>query len=192
MINRAGVDAIPVVTSSDPPPIPAPPAGYPKRRQRGVVVIPQSDLERLVRLEPGQRIAGMRDEPTRMAVLFLVEGDGMPEVDEMCDAPTVDGNRWASPPPYPIDLAPGAAPPYVHGLVLMQLRGPRDYDPPAGTAWSALHEVVTRHYPLEMGGRYWCAWCCGSCQDGEHAHWPCADYVAAAGTVVNGLVIGDD
>lgn len=75
---------MPVLTSSVPPPPPPPPGGIPRpsnqiakeeampglpssgahTRNRGIVIVPESDVARLVHLEPGQRIAGMRDDHT--------------------------------------------------------------------------------------------------------------------------------
>lgn len=212
-LNPAGVAAIPVVTSSEPPPVPPPPSGrQPRDRRRGIVIVPESDIERLVRLEPGQRIAGMRDDPLRQAFLVLIEGDGLPEVHEMCDPPYVHQSRWAAPPLPATDLVIWAKPfpaLQVHALVLRQLRTNADLDPPPGTPWAAIDAIARRHAPHEhrvriddtgsvyragsvrKGSENAHVALCHPCGDGHHnqrdARWPCPDYLAAASCVVTGL-----
>lgn len=187
-LDPAGVAAIPAPTSSVPPPPPAPPSGArPIPRRRGVVVIAESDIARLVRLEAGQQIVGIRDDPMRQAFLVLLAGDGLPAVAEFADPPILNGYRYATPPGARIDLTGRMPSPLeVHALVLLQLR-PVDLDPPPGSPAAALEAIVRRHAPYQMGNAWWCSFCCGSCQAGESAHWPCGDYVDAAGTVITGL-----
>lgn len=204
-LDPAGAAAIPAPTSSLPPPPPAPAAGIPRPplqmdrvdRRRGIVIIPESDIAALVKLEPGQRIAGMRDDPMRQSFMVLVEGAGIPACHEFADPPYLNGMRWATPPPRPLNLLdwPAMAPLELHALVLLQLRTAVDLDPIPGTAWAAAEAIVRRHAPIKVGDRWWCARCCTACLTDDDdpdvpGHWRCADYVDAAGLVVIGLGVG--
>jgi len=195
-LDPAGVAAIPAPTSSTPPPPPPPPAGYPRPpapRRRGIVVIPESDVARLVKLGPGQQIIGLRVDEMRSAFLVLVTGDDLPIVNEYTEPPTLHGFRYATPPPGQLTLVdwPAMTPLELHALVRLSLEPIEGVEQPPGTPWAALAAIVARHAPYEMSGRWWCSWCCGDCHAGEHAHWPCGDYVDAATPIVRGLEVAD-
>lgn len=213
-LNPAGAAAIPTMTSSTPPPAPTPPgasnqtakeeagprngSSEAQGRRRGVVLIPESDVARLVRLAPGQHIAGLRHDHLRQAFQVLIAGDGLPLVDEMCDPPLVEKHRWAAPPPRPVHLAAFAETlnaQQTHAVVLLQLRTALDLDPPPGTAWAALEAIVRRHGPYEprdFPGVQACRECpripvAASAGLTRPTYWPCDDYADAAGVVVIGL-----
>lgn len=219
VLNPAGVAAIPVATSSTPPPVPAVPgatnqaakeevgprnsSSVPRGRRRGVVLIPESDVARLVKLAPGQHIAGLRHDHLRQAFQVLVAGDGLPLVDELCDPPMVDEHRWAAPPPRPVHLADFVETlnaKETHAVVLLQLRTAIDLDPPPGTAWAALDAIVRRHGPYEprdFPGVQACRECpripvAAGAGLTRPTYWPCDDYADAAGVVVVGLVLAAD
>ena len=57
--------------------------------KRGIWVIDEEELTRLLQLPEGQRVVGVRDDWQRMSILVCVEGDGLPEVTPGTEAPIV-------------------------------------------------------------------------------------------------------
>jgi hypothetical protein len=154
----------------------------PKHRNRGVYVIGDGELARLLRLPPGQQVVAVSTSWERLAVLIMVEGDGLPAVVEGTEAPAL--NEWGRLrtmfPPNVSHLAPGAA----HATVMASL-GTVRLEEPAALLGRA--RVLERHGPNPN----WAPWPgCSNCVNengGDPYEWPCEDYLDAAADLVIGL-----
>lgn len=200
--------ADPTETQHAPPPRPP--------RRLGVLVIPESDLVRLARVQPGQRITGITTDPMMQAVLLRVEGDGLPEVDDMCVPPRVDALRYQAPPLVERVDVDGMPADQAHAAVqrvLLELIEHAyhlgadtgvvpDLSVNAHAAWTGALEIVRRHAPdLQDRGAYQpskgqapgCLRCLVDL-DGQLGaeSWPCPDYRAAAQGAVFGMEVPSD
>jgi hypothetical protein len=173
------------------------PSAPPAPRRRGVVAIGESDLARLVRPGPGQRIIGLRYDVLRLAVLVHLEGPGLPEVPEGGDPPLIR-TSYAPPPTFDRVDVTNLPPQQQHDTVLAQLADALEHTAPAATlltsdisvpahaTWTGADSLIRRHHPGEPWyGRLECAHC-GPPADGP-VFWPCPDYVDIATGVVTGL-----
>lgn len=198
LLNTAGVAAIPTVTSSSPPPVPAPPGGL--SRRRAIALIPESDLINLVDTAGGRRrIVGLRMDPMRSAAEVLLEGDDLAEVVEGAEPPRLLDLRYRAPQLVERVDVEGWPPERVHALVretlleLMEHAGHighaagvlPDLSVNAHAAWIGAHQTATRHAPAPMGAHIWCS--SPECQHSEAPYWPCPNYVSASLGVVVGL-----
>jgi hypothetical protein len=185
-------------------------------RRVGMMVIPESDIERLVRLRPGQRITGLAVDPIMQAVQVRVEGDGLPVHHEMSYPERVDALRYQAPPLVERVDVGNRSPALQHATVLQVLADLIEHAGHLGAAhgvvpdlsvnahagWIGADEIARRHAPdLEDRGAYQPSK--GhppACRahvvdvDGQfgHATWPCPDYRAAALAAVTGLATPDD
>jgi hypothetical protein len=152
------------------------------RRRRGIYVIGDDELARLLQLPAGQQIVSVSSDWVRNSMLVLVEGEGLPEVAAGCEAPTL--NTWGQLRPLvPLDvsrLSPGAA----HAAVLAELAAVRFEDP---DALAGRRRILERH----ARNPHWKAWTgCSNCvaeMGGDPYEWPCVDYLDAAAGLVTGL-----
>jgi hypothetical protein len=154
----------------------------PRHRNRGIYVIGDGELARLLRLPAGQHVVAVSTSWERLAVLIMVEGEGLPVVTEGCEAPAL--NEWGRLrpffPPNVANLTPGAA----HAAVLATLGAVRLEEPAAllGRA-----RILERHGPNPN----WAPWPgCSNCvteTGGDPYEWPCEDYLDAAADLVIGL-----
>lgn len=172
------------------------------RRRAGVLVIPESDLTNLARLQPGQRITGLKTDHMRQAVLLRVEGAGLPEVDELSELPYVDTLRYR-PPPLVERVDVEHLPPAQQHATVLQVLGDLlehaghlgaanhvrpDMSVSAHATWIGADEIVRRHAPdLDRSTHRLLCTHCESGPGAEGAYWPCPDYRAAAQGAVTGL-----
>lgn len=172
-------------------------------RRRGVVVLGEEQLERLVRPGPGQRIIGFAPDPIRLAVLVHLEGDGLPEVapDSFPPEITLLGPVTTY---YRLDVT-GWTPERAHAAILAQLAELLEHTAPALTlltpdvavpahaTWIGADEIIRRHAPERANNDdLVCSHCRVDHGYPDQVPWPCPDYRAAAQGAVTGLEIPAD
>lgn len=184
----------------------------PPRRTRhaGILSIQESDLERLARVGPGQRITGITTDPMTLSVLLRVEGDDLPEVAEGAYPPHVETLRYQAPPLVEHVDVYGMAPAEQHAAVqrvlleLIEHAGHLgaatgvvpDLSVNAHAGWIGALDIVRRHPPVthHPSSATWCARCLHPAlgKTYDPVAWPCPDYRAAAQGAMTGLEIPSD
>lgn len=159
----------------------------PTNRRRGIYVVHEDEITRLLRLPDDQHVIGVSTRWETHSILIMVEGDGLPEIPAGGQAPLL--NQWSTFAPRPLDVAqmtPGAA----HAAIIALLDGVR-FEDPAGVA--GRRRILERHAPVERTKHPEEPHFCGTCIErpdysGESAaDWPCVDYLDAAGDLAYGL-----
>lgn len=151
-------------------------------RKLGIYALGDDELAHHLNLPAGQRVLSVSADWACLAVLLMVEGEGLPHVPSGGDVPRL--NKWGRLRPLArltvSDLSPDAA----HAAVLAELAGPRLEDPAVTTG---RRRTLDRHQPNPT----WTAWPgCNHCVNGtagDPDDWPCEDYLDAAAGLVVGL-----
>lgn len=149
-------------------------------RRRGIYKLHDFELAQLMRLDPGQYVTGVHTDWPTISVLIMVEGDGLPVVDEACVAPIL--SEWQHQLTRVGQLPPAAQ----HVAVMLSLESVRLAEREGHEGRRA---ILDRHAPSidDRTGAARCQHCCGGCQAQDPEPWPCADYLDAARGLVTEL-----
>lgn len=66
-------------------------------RRRAVVFLGADTMARMLALPPGQRVVSMHADWLRDGMGFVIEGEGLAEVEEAMEAPRIDATDYADP-----------------------------------------------------------------------------------------------
>lgn len=146
-------------------------------RNRGVFMIDEERLSRLLRLPPGQRIIGFEPRFLTLSIAVHLEGDGLPEAAESSEPMTVAGGAFRT----DVWSIGATDPAVIHVEVLAALDSPDRLE--TVESLEGRRRILTRHAPVEHSGAPYCSRC--ALTPGDPDPWPCDDYRDAVAGVAD-------